>query len=326
MLKHLFLSQFLVLITRTYTASFMIKSPPSYRKKYTISFERNEENKVSSTTSTSAQVMEEASDALNNVGWAPPMNDEEMTSDDPFVKSIDDGIRADFGVGLNELLNPAKVVNLERDLYNLRIELASLTGRTEEIEDKLSSLTTEMVDGGGESEDIMNVRRRIQKREGDLSIERRAVFRSWLKNLFLGQGILSFGLSWIMVSNPSLLFDRFTWYNDYSLELPIEALGFWWWWLFIIPSLRSRRPSGSEKQALDIAFLGTPLVSLAAPIVTKDPSSIWFANLLVVVGAYGYAFLFESEDDSNTKNQPEWLKFVYKSLDFGTGKERGVRK
>jgi hypothetical protein len=101
----------------------------------------------------------------------------------------------------------------------------------------------------------------------------------------------------------------------------------------VVPSLRSRRPKGFEKKALDIAFLGTPLVSLIAPIVTKDTGWIWGANLLVVVGSYAFAYVLESTMDdvdtdmeTNTDNTPEWLKFVFKSLDFGSGRERGSRK
>jgi len=58
-------------------------------------------------------------------------------------------------------------------------------------------------------------------------------------------------------------------------DMPIRVLGFWWWWLFVVPSLRSRRPKGAEKKALDIAFLGTPLISLIAPAATKDTAVIW---------------------------------------------------
>ena len=56
-----------------------------------------------------AAVMEEANEALASVGWAPPSSDVELTSDDPFVRQIDASIRKDMGVGLEELLNPAKV-------------------------------------------------------------------------------------------------------------------------------------------------------------------------------------------------------------------------
>ena len=54
-------------------------------------------------------MMEEANEALTSVGWAPPTSDEELTSDDPFVKQIDLSIQKDMGVSLEELLNPAKV-------------------------------------------------------------------------------------------------------------------------------------------------------------------------------------------------------------------------
>jgi hypothetical protein len=64
---------------------------------------------------------------------------------------------------------------------------------------------------------------------------------------------------------------HFVFHRDTS----IRVLGFWWWWLFVVPSLRSRRPSGAEKKALDIAFLATPLISIIAPAATKDTGLIW---------------------------------------------------
>ena len=110
-------------------------------------------------------------------------------------------------------------------------------------------------------------------------------------------------------------------------DVSIQVLGFWWWWLFIVPSLRSRRPKGAEKSALDIAFLGTPLISILAPIATKDTGIIWASNLAVVAGAYAFAFATYNENETTEKkNDPEWLKFIYKSLDVGSGKERGARK
>jgi len=56
---------------------------------------------------------------------------------------------------------------------------------------------------------------------------------------------------------------------------------------------------------------------------------IWVANLMVVAGAYGFAFLVgEEEEDGGDggKSDPAWLKFLYKSLDFGSGRERGARR
>lgn len=267
--------------------------------------------------------MDEANDALVNVGWASPREDGEMTSDDPFVKEIDAGIQRDLGVGLDELLNPAKVVNLERDLYNLRLELADVTGVT--VEEATAPLTTEVCDGGGGGEDADAIRARIDKKEKDLVIERRSVFRGWLKNVFLGQAILSLGLSWVMANNPEVLFGQFGWFSSYNMDISIKVLGYWWWWLFIVPSLRSRRPKGPEKKALDIAFLGTPIISLLAPVATKDTGIIWAANFAVVAASYAFAFATGDDEDDDDSKKPEWLKFVYKSLDFGSGRERGAR-
>eukprot|EP00526_Cylindrotheca_closterium_P017082 CAMPEP_0113620300 /NCGR_PEP_ID=MMETSP0017_2-20120614/10339_1 /TAXON_ID=2856 /ORGANISM="Cylindrotheca closterium" /LENGTH=317 /DNA_ID=CAMNT_0000529951 /DNA_START=14 /DNA_END=967 /DNA_ORIENTATION=- /assembly_acc=CAM_ASM_000147 len=270
------------------------------------------------------EVQQEAKEVLEKVGWASPMDDGEMTSDDPFVKQIDAGIQADYGFGLDDLLNPAKVVNLERDLFNLRIELASLTGNADL---DVAGLSTEECDGGGGGEEADTIRAKISKKETDLAIERRSVFRDWLKNIFVGQAVISLGVSFVMATNPSALFGGFSWFYSYNMDISIQVLGYWFWWLFIVPSLRSRRPSGAEKKALDIAFLGTPLISIIAPVATKDTGLIWLANFLVVSGAYGFAFLVDNDDDTQDKsNQPEWLKFVYKSLDFGSGRERGARK
>jgi len=278
-------------------------------------YNKNEEknsNKSKMSSVFSESVQSEAREVLENVGWAgvaPNLGDPEqpMTSDDPFVQNIDAGIRKDFGVGLDDLLNPAKVVNLERELYQLREELQNTSDR-----DAIESIATS-----------------IEKKEAKLAIERRSVFRDWLKNVFVGQAVISFGISYIMATNPSSLFGGFDWYYYNSMDVSIQVLGYWFWWLFIVPSLRSRRPRGFEKKALDIAFLATPIVSLAAPIVTKDTGLIWIANFIIVAGAYGFSFATDgadNDDDSGIKNQPAWLRFVYKSLDFGSGRERGARQ
>lgn len=286
-----------------------------------------EEKVIPNEISKQQEVLDEASAALKSVGWSAPLTSEEMTSEDPFVQRINAQIQRESGVQLDELLNPAKVVNLERDLYNLRSELASLTGKGDDFD--VLDLTTQECDGGGGGESADKIRKKIDKKEKDLMIERRAVFRGWLKNIFLGQAVVSLALSWVMATNPAALFGRFDWfYNVRSIDVSIQVLGFWWWWLFIVPSLRSRRPTGAEKKALDIAFLGTPLISIIAPIATKDEGLIWFANFAVVAGAYAFSFLTYDEDDSDSEKgkDPEWLKFVYKSLDFGSGRERGARK
>jgi hypothetical protein len=230
-----------------------------------------------------------------------------------------------MGVSLDELLNPAKVVNLERDLYNYRTKLATLTGmkiittsydtRDNENEDvRITFLTTTDCDGGGGGEEADKLRTVISKKESDLLMERRSVFRGWLKNIFLLQAIVSFGLSYIMATNPYSLFGMYDWYNKYNIDISISVLGYWWWWLFVISSLRSRRPKGYEKQALDIAFIASPLLSLVAPVATKDTSILWTLNLMVVVGSYLYAYigsameqtsnddLDDNSDDNNDNN------------------------
>lgn len=100
-------------------------------------------------------------------------------------------------------------------MYNLRMELASTTGVTT-LETE-GALTTEECDGGGGGEEADVIRKSIAKKEADLTIERRSVFRGWLKNVFLGQAILSFALSWVMATNPESLFGGFSWYYNYQM-------------------------------------------------------------------------------------------------------------
>ncbi len=63
----------------------------------------------SSSRGKSQEILDEASDALNAVGWSAPMIEEELTSNDPFVQRINAQIQRESGVDLDELLNPAKV-------------------------------------------------------------------------------------------------------------------------------------------------------------------------------------------------------------------------
>lgn len=94
------------------------------------------------------------------------------------------------------------------------------------------------------------------------------------------------------------------------------------WWLFIIPSLRARRPRGWEKLALDIAFLGSPLITIAVPFVIKDPSVIWSANCAFFVASYAYGYAVgRGEGAVATGGFSGFLRW----LDFGSGQERGVR-
>lgn len=216
-----------------------IRSKPTPSSVIALFAEQQPQQQGDGSTKTKNAVLEEANDALYNVGWAPIREEGELTSTDPFVQEIDAGIQRDFGVPLDELLNPAKVVNLERDLYNLRLELAQMTGVTldqnqqQEVKDggettasapssppftkTNTALTTEMCDGGGGGDEADAIRAKIQKKEKDLLIERRSVFRGWLKNVFLVQAVLSFGLSYVMATQPEVLFGGFGWYGMYNM-------------------------------------------------------------------------------------------------------------
>jgi hypothetical protein len=224
----------------------------------------------------------------------------EFEKDQALIKRISEEVLAETGVELDQLINPSKVVNLERDIINLTTKLETETDLTER----------------------QKIEESIEKKRTTLVVEKRSIMQKWLKNLFVGQSVLAGGISLAMVydSIPGI-----------NLPLPIQVLGFWMWWLFIIPSLRARKPNAEEKDALNIAFLLTPIVSLALPAVTKDVAIIWYANALATLACYGYAYLKPKNDitsDNEDENQtlPPFLVKAFKALDYGSGQERGARK
>lgn len=195
------------------------------------------------------------------------------------------------GVGLEGLLNPAKVVNLEYERLQKVSELEKCTDATERAA----------------------LEERLAKIEGDLYREKRTKFRTWLKYLFIIQSVSAVVLSGFLV------FDAFP---TVTVDISLRALGFWSYWLFIIPSLRARRPQGWEKTALNYAFLGSPVLTLGLPFITKEPPIIWGANLVLLVScyAYGYFVVRGSEDENAAKGFSGPLRW----LDFGSGQERGM--
>ncbi len=76
-------------------------------------------------------------------------------------------------------------------------------------------MPTEECDGGGGGEGAQAIRDKISKKEGDLAMERRSVLQGWLKNVFIGQAVLSFVVSYVMATNPAVLFGDFPGYNMY---------------------------------------------------------------------------------------------------------------
>ena len=127
-----------------------------------------------------------------------------------------------------------------------------------------------------------------------------------------------------------------------------QVLGFWMWWLFIIPSLRARKPSAQEKEALNWAFLLSPLVSIALPSATKDTVVIWWANAAATAACYVFAYNKPVEDEKEGEGEgeretagegevfgkpmeqpnffPRFVLQAFRALDYGSGQERGTRR
>lgn len=147
---------------------------------------------------------------LNTQDVTAANSNDVMDADTQLINRLNREIMLESGVELDQLINPSKVVNLERDLENLRSDLLSTT---------LSDTEREAI------------QQKIDKKQSVLSVEKRAVMRGWLKNLFVGQSVLAGAISLAMVYDVV---------PGYHLPLALQVMGFWMWWLFIIPSLRYR--------------------------------------------------------------------------------------
>jgi hypothetical protein len=250
----------------------------------------------------SAKLPETSTEVRNNVSEQFLGNDNEEFVDAALVRRIEQEVMEISGVGLDGLMNPSTVLNLERDLLSLNAQLESETD---------SSRKTELIN-------------KINKKSDKLFVEKRTVMRGWLKSLFVGQSVLAGVVSLGMVYNAI---------PGQDLPLSLQVLGFWMWWLFIIPSLRARKPGSAEKEALNIAFLATPIVSLVMPTFTKDTGLLWWGNAGAVAICYAYSFLkfpdgvqaADEEEDSKSP-VPLVIRRVINALDYGSGRERGARK
>lgn len=222
--------------------------------------------------------------------------------EEELVRRVEAEVVALNGVGLDLLMNPSTVLNFERDLIALRAELEMTSNPS----------------------DRAALEKKIEKKSARLFSEKRMVMRGWLKNLFLGQsilvGVVSLGMSYNAIPGQ-------------DLPLSLQVLGFWLWWLFTIPSLRARKPSTAEKEALDLAFLITPVVSILGAFVTKNPGSLWWLNAFAVAACYAYCFSRGDEPSSAEEKEstlPPQIQGVLRAisfaLDYGSGRERGARK
>mmetsp|Transcript_65858 Transcript_65858/g.148597 ORF Transcript_65858/g.148597 Transcript_65858/m.148597 type:complete len:324 (-) Transcript_65858:278-1249(-) len=234
-----------------------------------------------------------------------------IMSDDPMIVRLEEECArmngADWNeeVGLVQLLNPSKVVNLERDLIQLREELEGAQGtRAEELKDE------------------------IETKEAKKTMEMRGVMRDWLKAVFVWQSVLSVVVCGLVSYDAVPFFPH--------LELYVRVLGFWGIWLFTIPSLRSRKPGGvwgmsdNEKSALDQSFLLTPIANIGVAQFDKDPVAIFWANVVVLACCYAWNLVGPGASSAGAgfadASLPEPIKFALQAIDFGSGSERGLSK
>uniref|UniRef100_A0A7S2UZ01 Uncharacterized protein n=1 Tax=Fibrocapsa japonica TaxID=94617 RepID=A0A7S2UZ01_9STRA len=238
---------------------------------------------------------------------APPSQQQEVVlsaeEDAALVARLAKEVEEANGVELDQLLNPGKVVNLERDLLKLSKELEICQDSTR----------------------IEEINKEMEQKTKKLNVEKRMVVQGWLKNLFVGQAVISTFAAGLMVYDAVPFVDH--------LDLSVRVLGFWVIWLFTVPSLRARKPAADEKTALNIAFGATPLTNLALPFFTKDPVTIYWANMAVLGLSYAYGFTLgsnknkaEAEEEEEESNLPDFLKAAIRALDYGSGRERGLRK
>ena len=62
----------------------------------------------------------------------------------------------------------------------------------------------------------------------------------------------------------------------------------WCLWIFTIPSLRARDCSAAEKDALNLLFLGIPLVNVTLPLLWKSFPFIYTVDCVVMAAVYSW--------------------------------------
>jgi len=229
----------------------------------------------------------------------------EMFEDDTRTKLLKELVRrevkTDYGVELEDLLNPIKVVSLEKKIFLAELQVAR---------------------GDASAEERAAAEDDVGRFRAELAKERKSIMMDWLKLLFRGQAALSILIGGLLAFDAVPLVEH--------VPIAGRAFGFWTMWLFTIPSLRAVKPLGfpdlvsaaAEKKALNLAFVTTPLATIFLPFATKDPSVIFSANV-AILGAC-YAFYALRPDDAAT--QEVEIKGLLKYLDYGSGRERGARR
>lgn len=78
-----------------------------------------------------------------------------------------------------------------------------------------------------------------------------------------------------------------------------RLLGMWSLWIFTVPSLRARDCSKPEKDALNLLFLGIPLLNVLLPFVWKDFGFIFAMDVVALAAAYAWKVWLPSGEEES---------------------------
>jgi len=133
-----------------------------------------------------------------------------------------------------------------------------------------------------------------------------AVKGSLLYGIFEGQ-------AWVSLVVGGLLSFNVLYPTD-DPSIP-RLLGMWSIWMFTIPSLRARECTSTEKDALNLLFVGVPLLNVILPLLWKSFGFIFSADVVSMFGVYywkgvwkevyGLPFGLESETSVSTSSSSE---------------------
>ena len=65
-----------------------------------------------------------------------------------------------------------------------------------------------------------------------------------------------------------------------------RALGMWSVWMLTVPSLRARACSKAEKDALNLLFVGLPLINIIVPLVAPNFGLVFSADVAAMAAVY----------------------------------------
>jgi len=77
-----------------------------------------------------------------------------------------------------------------------------------------------------------------------------------------------------------------------------RLMGMWSLFMFTVPSLRAREIEKDEKDALNYAFLGIPLLNVLMPLVWKSFAAVYVADCVLLGGLYAWKGLLPFQDSS----------------------------